>query len=301
MPVNSPQKKSDNPVFDISSIIDSLSSLLKSFKRATITQKGIVVAMGFFLALGVVLMLMAPSNPPWALVFLYVIPFLVIFASVHLLALNDRSATTTFRCRDVPIYPLKFETRSLISGALKEIREDAFFKLQSRHPGILDTRIRANIFLLVQVEGGNSHKEWRLIIPNDFAINMNHPPERDFQFNIGQGATGIAYKNGNYQLTRRQSAPQKEQWDRVHKMTPELEKMVHNDLKWIVSFPLLKPGTSEALGVLNIDGLVDVPGDIDLNDMATYVRSKIESISQCLSLEPSICVGNDQLGVIEDA
>jgi len=82
-------------------------------------------------------------------------------------------------------------------------------------------------------------------------------------------------------------------------MTPELEAQIHKDLKWIVSFPLLKPNTSEAVGVMNIDSLVDVVEDAILYSVASAVRSKVDVIAKTLSLQQSICVGSDQLGVME--
>ena len=127
---------------------------------------------------------------------------------------------------------------------------------------------------------------------------MKYPPELGLQFSIGQGATGVAYRDGTYQLTRRLAAP-KGEWDHKLQMTSELNAQIHKRLKWIVSFPLLIQNTNEAVGVLNIDGLTDVPDDDLLNAVASSVGKNVEVIANHLSLQLSICVGSDQLGALE--
>ena len=82
-------------------------------------------------------------------------------------------------------------------------------------------------------------------------------------------------------------------------MTPELSAQIHKRLKWIVTFPLLRPNTNEAVGVLNIDGLTALPDDDLLNIIASSIRNKVEVIANSLLLQRSICVGIDQLGVME--
>lgn len=124
---------------------------------------------------------------------------------------------------------------------------------------------------------------------------MNHPPELNLQFQMGQGATGLAFRDGTYQLTRRQRSL-KGKWDRKYQMTSELEKQVHRDLKWIISFPLLMPDTTEAIGILNIDGLVDIPDDETLGNAASAVDKKVRIVARTLSLQPSTCIAGDQLG-----
>ena len=56
-------------------------------------------------------------------------------------------------------------------------------------------------------------------------------------------------------------------------MTPELSAQIHKRLKWIVSFPLLRPNTNDAVGVLNIDGLTPLPDD-DLSELGSVKRPK---------------------------
>lgn len=207
-------------------------------------------------------------------------------------------ASKVLRCRHVPHYPPDESVRPQIRDALEEIRADVSIQIRASMPAVADDRIRANLFLLAEVEGGPSDGSWKLVVHSDFAINMNHPPERDLQFFVGQGATGVAFRDGMYQLTRRSPDPKHGEWDRRFQMTPALSALVHRSLKWIISMPLLRPDTSEAIGVVNIDGLVDVDDHL-LNTAASAIRKKIEVIARQIALQPSSCVGIDKLGVIE--
>jgi len=176
---------------------------------------------------------------------------------------------------------------------------DAFNQLSTKIPNLKDEDIRANIFLLARIQGGQSDGKWKLVIHDDFAINMNLPSERQLQFFVGQGSTGMAYRDGAYQLTRRQRSSAGN-WEVKFQLTSDLEAQIEPRLKWIVSFPLLRPNTtSEAVGVLNVDGLADVADDDLLNKLATSVREKVDEIAKTMSLQASTCVGFDQLGVME--
>jgi len=201
-------------------------------------------------------------------------------------------------CRHIPIFPPSPADRESIKAALEEIRKNAADQIRAKVSGISDQDIRANMFLLAQMQGGPTGGKWRLVVHDDFAINMNNMPERQLQLSVGQGATGVAFRDGIFQLTRRSSNP-KGQWDRKFLMTPELEAQVHKKLKWIVSFPLVKPNTNEAIGVLNIDGLADVADDDFLNFIASSVRDKVQAVAHHLSVQPSVCVGIDQIGAID--
>jgi len=275
-----------------------ITALLSAFPHATTGQKASVVAMSFLVVMFMGLGLVGSVGwPPWAVVLMFVLVVVSILSVSGMLLFIEKAVTAPFRCRDTPVFPPEPGTRTAIRRGLEEIRQDAANQLRAKDSRIQDNNVRANIFLLAQIQGGAYDGKWRLVIHEDFALNMNHPPERQLQFSIGQGATGVAYRDGTYQLTRRQPSPQG-QWDRKFQMTPELEAQVHKDLKWIVSFPLLKTNTSEAIGVLNIDGLVDVLDDRVLHDMATLIQSKVNVIAQHLALQPSTCVGTDQLGVM---
>jgi hypothetical protein len=280
----------------------ALQGFLAAFPHATAGQKASVAAMGFlsvmFIGLGLV---GSVTLPAWAVVTMFVVATILIFSTAVMLLWIERAVTAPLRCRPVPIFPPDQSVRTAIRAALDEIRQDAADAICKKIQGVTDDDIRANIFLLAKIEGGKSWGQWKLVIHNDLAVNMNHPAERHLQFAIGQGATGVAYRDGTYQLTRREQT-NKGQWDLKFQMTPQLEAQLEARLKWIVSFPLLKPNTTtEPLGVLNIDGLVDVQDDELLNKLATSIRGKVDVIAATLSLQPSTCVGIDELGVMEHA
>jgi len=279
-----------------------IKDLLSAFPQATTAQKVAIVAMGLAPAtfIGMV-SIPGIKPPPWALVTMFVVVIFLLFFVVSVLVTVERGMSAPYQCRQVPTYPPDERVRHAIRGALNEIRSDAFDQIAVKSPGLKDAEIRANIFLLAKIQGGKSDGKWKLVIHKDFAINMNLPAERQLQFAIGQGSTGIAYRDGNYMLTRRLRSPKNGDWELKFQMTPELEAQIEPRLKWIVSFPLLRLNTtSEAVGVLNIDGLNDVPDDDVLNKLATSVREKVDDIAKALSLQPSTCVGFDQLGVMEN-
>jgi hypothetical protein len=278
----------------------AIKELLSAFPQATTGQKAAVVAMGLLCAMFIGLGLIGSvALPAWAVVSIFGVATLLIFMIAAMLLFIERTVSTTSRCRHVPIFPPDSTVRTALRDALNEIRRDAVSRISKEIAGVNDEDIRANIFLLARIQGGKFDGKWKLVIHDDFAMNMNLPVERQLQFAVGQGSTGIAYRDGTYQLTRRQQFP-KGQWDVKFQMTPELEAQVESRLKWIVSFPLLRPGTtSEAVGVLNIDGLTEVTNDDILNKLATSVRDKVNEVAKTLSLQPSTCVEFDQLGVMD--
>ncbi len=273
--------------------------LLSAFPHATVGQQVIIVAMSFaavmFIGLGLV---GSVALPAWAVVVMFVVGVVLILATAWMLFLVEQRVAKPVRCRHVPVYPPETTTRQAIKAALEEIREDAVLELQKKYPAMANDRVRANIFMLAQIVGGPADGTWKLVIHPDFAINMRHPPELQLQLSVGQGASGVSYRDGTYLLTRRLPDPEHGDWEEKFHMTPSLSEQIHKNLKWIVTFPLLRPGTSEALGVLNIDGLADVPDDNLLNEMASSVQKKIEVIANHLALQRSTCVGLDLLGVM---
>lgn len=281
--------------------IAGTSALLSAFPHASTGQKAAVAAMAFGAAMFIGLGLIGSvALPAWAVVSTFALATVMIFLTAGLMLAIEKNVAVPFRCRHVPVYPLDDDCREAVSPALEEVRKDAVDLICAAITDVADHDIRANIFLLAPIVGGQADGKWKLVIHPDFAIHMDHPPELQLQLSIGQGATGVAYRDGTYQLTRRLAGPPKKgQWDRKFQMTPELESQIHKRLKWIVSFPLLKPNTREAVGVLNIDGLADVPDDDLLHAVASSIRNKVEVIASHLALHGSLCIGIDQLGVME--
>lgn len=284
---------------DLSSVFSGIADLLKLYPRASGAQKFIITIACLQEAVAIVLVAWGAFGPhPILSIVLFLLLTFVLLGLLGIFVRLEKSVAIPFRCRHVPIYPPAPEVRFAIKEALEEIRQDAHNAIAATVPHSTLRDLRVNVFLLAKIQGGQADGQWKLVIHDDFAINMDNPAEARIQFAIGQGATGTSYRDGTYQLSRRQHTGTGH-WDHRHHMTHELDRLVEPRLKWIVSFPLLMPGTtSEAVGVLNIDGLAAVESDDVLNKMANSIKSKINDIAETLSLQPSTCVGIDQLGVI---
>jgi len=277
-----------SPTGDRWGFLAASKSLLSAFPHATTGQKAGVLAMALcacmFVALGSV-----KASSPSVVGVAFVLATLLIYATAAYLLYLEQEVVGPRRCRHIPIFPLAAQVCNEIKAALGEIRQDAADQIREKNSGIPDDKIRANIFLLAQVQGGSADGKWKLVIPKDLSINMNHPPERQLQFSVGQGASGVSFRDGTFQLTRRQTTGEGD-WDRKFQMTTQLDEQIHKNLKWIVSLPLLMPNTMNALGVLNIDGLEDVTDDNLLYGIASRLGDKVDVIAKTLSLQPSTCV-----------
>ena len=78
-------------------------------------------------------------------------------------------------------------------------------------------------------------------------------------------------------------------------MTDGLKAIIHKDLKWIVSMPLIPVGKFKSLGVLNIDGIADVERDELLLNLGAAVGDAVLEVANYLELQPSICVDLGEL------
>ena len=139
-----------------------------------------------------------------------------------------------------------------LRSLLIHIQRRAYQYLQATEPSLQDRQIRANVFLPhhSQTKGGtilSMHPSWQ--------VNMWHLPENNIEFLPGQGATGLAFSDeyGRVRIARRLS-PDAGEWEQEYQMTDELRDKVHEDLKWVMSFPL-KDAQGNTIGVLNVDGL----------------------------------------------
>jgi hypothetical protein len=57
-------------------------------------------------------------------------------------------------------------------------------------------------------------------------------------------------------------------WGEAALTTEELSK-THNDLQWILSFPIANPDNGRVIGVMTIDGLTDPPISAGINESTT--------------------------------
>jgi hypothetical protein len=270
-------------------------NVLKVFPEASTQQKGLILSM---LLVNCALISVSLFNTGLSSVvvgFMYLVD--VIATGGGALYLLSTTPPSWIVCRHVPSYPIETGLRHDLSQGLREIQEDAVNALKASGIAIPAAKVRANIFLLAQVRGGKADGRWRLVLHPDLSVNMTHMPELDLQFEIGQGATGLAYRDGGYILTKRLKSP-KGDWERKFKMTPDLDKRIHRDLKWIVSMPLVMKDTYDAVGVLNIDGLVEINDEDILHNIAMVVKEKVDIIAETVALEPYSCIGMDRLGAI---
>ena len=264
-----------------------------AFKGLPPTTRAIVTLASFvailLLAIDIILGF-AGKLPAWSITLLFIIS-LLFFAFVAILLVTSESRKKIHStCRRVPIYPLREEALKFLEAALQEIRLQAYESIATRVPGLAIESVRANIFLLARTE----KNDYKLVIHRRLCVNMNHSPEWNIQFAPGQGATGRAFKMNTAGLTRRMS-DKAGQWERILEMTNELKTVVHKDLKWIVSMPLIPTAKFESLGVLNIDGIAPVDSDEVLLNVGGEVREALSAVADYLELQPSLCVDMEQL------
>jgi len=260
----------------------------------------IVVALAAFLAIVMmsvgVLLGVAGALPAWAIIVLFCVAVLFFVFALGFLFASDRLAarakepSKSLNCRRVPTYPLADEALSKLHDALEVIQTQAHVAISRKSPAVESKAVRANIFLLAKTEQG----EYKLVIHPRLHVNMEYAPEWNIQLSPGQGATGIAFQRNNARLTRRLPTQQGE-WDASFEMTDELKSIIHPDLKWILTLPLTPPGQFQPLGILNIDGLVDITDDNLLLGVASEIREPMEVIASYLDLQPSICIDVDLL------
>jgi hypothetical protein len=288
------------------SFFPNIASLLEAFKSASNALKAAVLGISLFAVLFFAVGLFFSNTlPAWAVVITFSLSVMLIALMVILLLLMERESQFQLRvetepspCRHVPDYPLAERTRYKIRDVLQEIQRLTFETLVKYDTSLDSEMIRANLFLLAEVSGGPDDGFWKLVIHPDLAIHMNQPLELGIQLSVGQGATGIAYRDGTFQLTRRMASPGND-WDQKFQMTPELNAMLHKELKWIISLPVLVPDTRQALAVLNIDGLTEFADDEILGKVSVGLRDYLVVIANALLRLPSTCVSEDRIGGIK--
>ncbi len=88
--------------------------------------------------------------------------------------------------------------------------------------------------------------------------NMKYAPEFDLGIELGHGATGAAFASGNPCIVVKRG----DAWSGDQLPTSELEK-IEPRLRWIVSLPVRSETRSTIVGVVNVDGLDNVPKMLD--------------------------------------
>lgn len=185
--------------------------------------------------------------------------------------------------------PLRPEAVDDLGLLLEQIRKRAGEILQQADPELQDRQVRANVFL-PEYRYFKEGFGFELFIPAGLARNMNHPPEAELRFAVGQGAVGVTFLQGTSTLTKR--LPRDEgDWSAVFRLTEEHKLQIHKDLRWVVSIPLRDPSereVRETLGVLSIDGLDrDFKADV-LADMMVKVFPDVSVFSLLLASQPRV-------------
>lgn len=137
-----------------------------------------------------------------------------------------------------------------LRAILQNAREAVLAKLQRDFPEVKDRDVRANIFL---PDDGhtNGRTTKRLRIPHLLCVNMDNPEERSISFESGKGGTGQAFTYGKPLIIQRE--PEKQfGWDERYEISGDQARVIHPDLTWIVSMPIVIRGKN-VVGVMNID------------------------------------------------
>lgn len=182
----------------------------------------------YLLALVVVLMIaqlvvlwQSDAVSRWVIDLSVVVVFLSIAGTlvVSSVMIHRAGVNASGRCLHLPVFPPEESVRQSIAAALDEIRLDMATELSKGVPSIQPDHIRGNIFLPAQPDEISSDGAWKLVIHRDLITpNMTYPPEWNLQFSIGQGAAGVAFRDGHWQFTQRTQNPDGE-WDRKYRMT----------------------------------------------------------------------------------
>jgi pimeloyl-ACP methyl ester carboxylesterase len=138
-------------------------------------------------------------------------------------------------------YPRMSTARQkLVRAELQAFRQNG-----ARHLGYDVNRVRVNLFGMI---------DGALRMLPSVADNMTFAPEYELEILPGQGGTGDAYQNGVICVLSKTG----DSWSGNNLPTAELAK-IHPELGWIVSLPVKGEEDGPALGVVNIDGLGELP------------------------------------------
>ena len=139
-----------------------------------------------------------------------------------------------------------------VRTVLEDARQRSYGFLKEKVSGLSNDDIRANIFL-PEPKSSEKPDDYMLKIYPGLHLKMELPDECRMQFAPNQGATGYAFAEGRAIVTQRRDFPEGD-WDDIYNIDDELAKIMHPDLKWIISMPL-EGNNREPIGVMNIDGL----------------------------------------------
>jgi hypothetical protein len=162
-----------------------------------------------------------------------------------------------------------------LDGKQREILELALPALASEVAnvvGVPTERVRANLF--AKLPGSD-----RLGMVQNLWFQMDYPPERTIQMDVGRGCAGLAFQSRN--INR---AIWKDGWganDLVD--NTELAK-VNPDLRWILSVPIFGSADPAPKLVLNVDGLHETPTQARLAEAIGHLPRFANVVARTLNL-----------------
>jgi hypothetical protein len=188
--------------------------------------------------------------------------------------------------------PMPVDKVDELRNYLENVQQAAFAWLKGRRSDVSLqlNEIRANIFL-ADYGKADSRAPFVLFIPDRLRIGMNDHPDKDIRFRPGQGLTGRAFIEPDRKFAKTsETTPGHHIFDEVYELTDEQKRMVHPDLRWIVSFPLnvLDGVKRKPVGVLNVDGLKHQYTDDDLNLLWGNLSPQVQTITDALMGLPTV-------------
>lgn len=162
---------------------------------------------------------------------------------------------------------------------IEDLRNDTVVWLQENvDQSVAPKQVRAHVFM-VDYEAAVQAGVGELFMPDSLRIGMKGHPDEHIRFWAGEGVAGATYSK---QLTQQTQVTWMEKGEFTFAGAPVFRgkhgRMIHPDLRWIVTFPLivaLPDQEQETLGVLGIHGLgFDLP-DEKLEMLRGHLSSRV--------------------------
>lgn len=204
--------------------------------------------------------------------------------------------------RLVPRLQISEDTLDQIGNQLAEIRRLAHEKIQSLHGNnhpIKLNHVRANVFL-PDTRTASLDAACELFIPKKMHVGMEPASpadqeraegERSIRFKPNQGATGVTFSENTFETARvveTGAGSGKYEWPEKYSLTLAQKKVIHPNLKWVLSFPLnIQDGERQrAMGVLSVDGLEHRLEENDLKALIGELIFKVAEVAGLLAQQP---------------
>jgi hypothetical protein len=243
-----------------SRIIVAINSNLEALKKVLDGLEGIfriVAYICFIIALLAIIVLLTPPYQQTKSLIALGFTILALIGVAFVLLSGNRGGTATTNVSSTTAKPQTLRLTELISQGirttLEEARINVYNFLKKKIGQLADKHIRANVFFPVYDNSGGNDDYVLRIYPG-LHLKMDQNAERQIQFGPNQGLVGLVFASAQGSVAQRGSGPSSEKWDRDYDITQDLEKVIHPELKWVLSMPL-KKDDGTAIGVLNVDGL----------------------------------------------